>query len=310
MGRPGLHRGMARTSFFNEEVSSRCHFSRTCPLVRRLCTSNSPSSSSIFSLSSPASRRHTPQIRAWSGGSAQQIPGIITSGTDRRLLATKSPRLRVAVDVDEVLGRFLFALNQFCKDRYGMEYGVSDYWIYEFAKIWNCSQEHSNHIVHEFFKSQHFTEGIPVIPGALEALTRLSEAQYELVVVTSRQHVIQDVTLDWLDRHYGGLFQEVYFGNHFALEGKSRKKSDICKTIGAKVLIDDNPSYAQECAAAGINVLLYDWDGAYPWSKLPASGVVNKELIRVVRDWGEVEQELALLAPQLQQGEEEQQDGS
>ncbi len=29
----------------------------------------------------------------------------------------------------------------------------------------------------------------------------------ELVVVTSRQHVIQDVTLDWLDRHYGGLFQ-------------------------------------------------------------------------------------------------------
>jgi hypothetical protein len=23
--------------------------------------------------------------------------------------------------------------------------------------------------------------------------------------------------------------QEVYFGNHFALEGKSRKKSDICR---------------------------------------------------------------------------------
>lgn len=43
--------------------------------------------------------------------------------------------------------------------------------------------------------------------GALETLTRLSEANYELVVVTSRQHVIQDVTLDWLDKHYSGLFQ-------------------------------------------------------------------------------------------------------
>ncbi len=42
--------------------------------------------------------------------------------------------------------------------------------------------------------------------GALDTLTRMSES-YELVVVTSRQHVIQDVTLDWLDRHYGGLFQ-------------------------------------------------------------------------------------------------------
>ncbi|KXZ52461.1 hypothetical protein GPECTOR_9g505 [Gonium pectorale] len=198
-----------------------------------------------------------------------------------------------------MLGRFVFALNQFCRERYAMEYGVSDYWIYEFAKIWNCSQERSNQIVHEFFNSQHFTDGIPIIPGAPEALTRLSADQYELVVVTSRQHVIQDETLDWLDRHYPGLFQEVYFGNHFALEGTSRKKSDICKTIGAKVLIDDNPSYAQECAAAGINVLLYDWEGAYPWSKLPATGVRNRELITVVRNWEEVQSELALLAPRL-----------
>jgi hypothetical protein len=51
----------------------------------------------------------------------------------------------------------------------------------------------------------------------------------DLVVVTSRQHVIQDLTLEWLDRHYAGLFSEVYFGNHFALQGASRKKSDICK---------------------------------------------------------------------------------
>ena len=41
-----------------------------------------------------------------------------------------------------------------------------------------------------------------------------------------------------------------------------------CRTIGARLLIDDNPSYATECAAAGIHVLLYDWEGRYPWSKL------------------------------------------
>lgn len=32
-------------------------------------------------------------------------------------------------------------------------------------QIWNCSQDQSNHIVHEFFKSDHFNDGIPVIPG-------------------------------------------------------------------------------------------------------------------------------------------------
>jgi hypothetical protein len=142
------------------------------------------------------------------------------------------------------------------------------------VQIWNCSQDQSNHIVHEFFKSDHFNDGIPIIPGAAAAtpdrwqpllrpqlqpqlqppkaadqqpraahecppllllpagafdtLCSLSQ-NCDLVVVTSRQHVIQDLTLEWLDRHYAGLFEEVYFGNHFALQGASRKKSDICK---------------------------------------------------------------------------------
>lgn len=33
------------------------------------------------------------------------------------------------------------------------------------VQIWNCSQDQSNHIVHEFFKSDHFNDGIPIIPG-------------------------------------------------------------------------------------------------------------------------------------------------
>lgn len=233
--------------------------------------------------------------------------GVPTCGGDTLVLGTSNrgslasvsdsnQRVRVAVDVDEVLGRFVYTLNEFCKERYGMAYGVTDYWVYEFAKIWNCSQERSNHIVHEFFKSQHFNDGIPVIPGAYDALSRLA-VSHELVVVTSRQHVIQDVTLNWIDRHYRGLFQEVYFGNHFALEGTSRKKSDICRAIGASVLIDDNPAYARECAAAGINVLLYDWEDGYPWSKLQAGE--SSELITVVRDWDEVEAVLARLSADL-----------
>eukprot|EP00798_Chlamydomonas_sp_ICE-L_P024646 gene24646-10269_t len=76
------------------------------------------------------------------------------------------PKVRVAVDVDEVLGRFVYKLNQFCEEKYGMEYEVSDYWVYEYAKVWGCSPERSSEIVHDFLESRHFTEGIPVIPGA------------------------------------------------------------------------------------------------------------------------------------------------
>jgi hypothetical protein len=67
-----------------------------------------------------------------------------------------------------------------------------------------------------------------VLAGAYETLLRL-EAFCDLVVVTSRQHVIQQPTLEWLEAHFPAIFPEVHFGNHFALEGKSRKKSEICR---------------------------------------------------------------------------------
>ena len=47
----------------------------------------------------------------------------------------------------------------------------------------------------------------------------------------------------------------------------SAENSAMCRDIGATVLIDDNPRYAMECAAAGIDVLLYDWNDSYPWGK-------------------------------------------
>lgn len=34
-----------------------------------------------------------------------------------------------------VLGRFLHKLNGFCKDEYGLDVDISDYHVYEFAKV-------------------------------------------------------------------------------------------------------------------------------------------------------------------------------
>ena len=221
----------------------------------------------------------------------------------------------------------------------------------------------SNHIVHEFFNSRHFREGIPALPGrkplqvtstgcqctsdAVSAVLCFEEAHivrcherillmalfahvalpglcyvcqstlrhsstwskaclsimlqkgasracaccadaynilqrlkqnHDLVVVTSRQYAIQDATLQWLDMHFPGTFSSVHFGNHFAKAGASRKKSEICCDIGADVLIDDNPTYAHDCAQAGMQVLLFNWRLSYPWSVPPdqcASAVFN-----------------------------------
>ncbi|KAK8974943.1 hypothetical protein V6N11_066484 [Hibiscus sabdariffa] len=199
-------------------------------------------------------------------------------------------KIVVAVDVDEVLGNFVSALNKFIADRYSSNHSVSEYHVYEFFRIWNCSPDEADIRVHEFFKTPYFEKGIHPLPGSQMALHRLSRF-CSLSVVTSRQNVIKDHTIDWLEKHYPGLFQEIHFGNHFALDGMSRPKSEICRSLGAKILIDDNPRYALECAQIGIRVLLFDYENSYPWCK--TQSVEEHPLVTKVRNWEEVERQIA-----------------
>ncbi|BAT76936.1 hypothetical protein LR48_Vigan01g288100 [Vigna angularis] len=203
-----------------------------------------------------------------------------------------SQKLVVAVDVDEVLGNFVSALNKFIADRYSSNYSVSEYHVYEFCKIWNCSRDEADIRVHEFFKTPYFKSGIHPLPGAHTALQKLSRF-CSLSVVTSRQNAIKDHTIEWIEKNFPGLFHEIHFGNHFALDGVSRPKSEICRSLNAKVLIDDNPRYAIECANVGIRVLLFDYENSYPWCK--SESTEEHPLVTKVKNWDEVEQQLMSL---------------
>jgi len=72
------------------------------------------------------------------GASSMGIPSpAIHAGQQAKLLHVRYCVIMIATTnlARAVLGRFVYALNLFCKDRYGMDYAVEDYWIYEFAKV-------------------------------------------------------------------------------------------------------------------------------------------------------------------------------
>nr|XP_027067326.1 uncharacterized protein LOC113692920 [Coffea arabica] len=104
-------------------------------------------------------------------------------------------KIAVAVDVDEVLGNFVSALNRFVADRYSSNHSVSEYHVYEFCKIWNCSRDEADTRVHEFFKTSYFRTGIHPIPGARQALQNLSRF-CDLSIVTSRQMQLKNTQLN------------------------------------------------------------------------------------------------------------------
>ena len=94
---------------------------------------------------------------------------------------SSSKNLRVAVDVDEVLARFLHGLNMYVKDTHSMHYSEENYFEYNFARVWQCDQETSAQIVHAFFESEeHFRSGLEVLPGAKSALKSLKEKMMNL----------------------------------------------------------------------------------------------------------------------------------
>lgn len=64
----------------------------------------------------------------------------------------------------------------------------------------------------------------------------------------------------------------------------------ICRSLGATVLIDDNPRYALECAEVGIRVLLFDFENSYPWCK--TDSVDLHPLVTKVHNWEAVEKQL------------------
>ncbi|KAI8846808.1 hypothetical protein BC829DRAFT_418930 [Chytridium lagenaria] len=64
---------------------------------------------------------------------------------------------------------------------------------------------------------------------------------------------------------------------------QKRTKSQACREIGATILVDDSIEHAADCAASGIDVLLFDLDGAMPArnaSETVRNGVVVKEEAR------------------------------
>ncbi|CAI5967426.1 unnamed protein product [Closterium sp. NIES-64] len=176
---------------------------------------------------------------ATSGWSGEELIGYEGKGMQQRL--------RVAVDVDEVLGSFLSTLNLFCAEKYSVRHELHEFYVYDFMKVWKCSQEEANHRVHDFFKSAHFNDGIPIIPGAFDTLRRLSHFT-DLVVVTSRQHVIREPTLEWLDNHFPGVFSSGALRQSLRTRRHTPAQVRDVPELGAEVLIDDNPPYAMECA--------------------------------------------------------------
>jgi len=166
----------------------------------------------------------------------------------------------IAVDADDTVADSVPAFSDFSNERYGTNLKKTDFTHHDFLKIWGVSREEMT-ARWAAFDRIHGQGTILPLPGSQITLARLAR-RHSLHLVTYRHIGMIESTKRWLAMNFEGMFSGVHLcggeDGHIV-----RIKSEVCKEIGAEMIIEDHPLTAEQCAIEGIRVLLFD----QPWNR-------------------------------------------
>jgi len=190
----------------------------------------------------------------------------------------------IATDIDDVLAANAEGFVAFSNQQWGMNLRPEDY-SEQWAKVWQVDVAEVDRRSKIFHESQ-VVATYRHLPDGVAALERLKQ-DYDIVAVTSRQLTIRDSTRDWLDKYYGGIFDDVVFAGifdgAFADDLHLRTKADVFRRLKPAYVIDDQLKHCAAAADLGIKTVLF---GDYPWNQVDElpPGVTR------CRDWAAVEE--------------------
>lgn len=189
----------------------------------------------------------------------------------------------IAIDIDDVLAVENEAVRQFANARYGHAHTAADYLVPgEYWGYWEGVQQVDADEGRRRY-AEYLASGIKarmqVMDGAQRTLGELRR-RYDLVVVTSRDPLLVDITHAWLERHFPAHFRDIAFVAMKTGDVKG-SKAVVCRELGATYLIDDHPGHLKAAHDMGVEGILF---GHYGWS----ASVPLPETTRRARDWREV----------------------
>ena len=183
----------------------------------------------------------------------------------------------IAIDLDDVLSNHVEAFVNFSNSHYGTNLTIEDY-EEDWPEMWQVSLAETKKRAYEF-NVPEVIASFEVKKESIAALLKLKE-NYDLYIITTRFEHLKDITNEWIDKYFPGIFKEVRLIPFWFSKNKLTK-ADICKQIGAKYLVDDHSSHCYKAAEAGIEVVLF---GDYSWNRHASL----KKGISRCKNWNEV----------------------
>ncbi|MEK6760665.1 MAG: hypothetical protein AABX93_01955 [Nanoarchaeota archaeon] len=185
--------------------------------------------------------------------------------------------MKIAIDCDDVLVDFIGTFVRFHNENYGTNLTRDDFHTFSFSKILGIGFDEGKRKSIEFMESLDLWNAEP-INHSREVLEKIKNSGNSLYLVTSRPELMGRITEEWLDRNFPNLFLEIYFSRSAYTNSLMPNKANICKQIGAKVLVEDNPDHLINLNET--EALLYD----APWNKNH-----QQENVTRVHSWKDIE---------------------
>jgi len=183
----------------------------------------------------------------------------------------------IALDLDGVLADVTPIINEWHNETYGTNFTTEQLFSKDYRDIWQVSREEEITRGRKFFESPYFWKIQPVA-GAQRGITKLAKGN-KLVVVTARYLGMRTKSLIWIARNFDDLIDEIYFTGEWFETRTEKTKEKLCRELGVDLIIEDNLTYARQCAVNGTKALLLDY---------PNNKSVELEGIRRVKSWEEI----------------------
>ena len=169
---------------------------------------------------------------------------------------------RAAIDIDEVLVKFLFPMAN--HHRKVHKIWSKPKYRYVYREIFEVDEPTSQKMVHEFYQSKDFMNLTP-IRGSQKATFNLKERYDKMYVLTGRQDVVREETEAWIDTYFPGVFDDVILTNSYT--PNEIQKVDICRALNIGLIIDDNKAICDKCIENDVRALNFIGDEhvIYPW---------------------------------------------
>ena len=191
-------------------------------------------------------------------------------------LIEQSTKPDIVVDIDEVLADSLHAMLKWYNQKYHTNFEWKKCYTYKLWNVFNTSKEENALRFNKFFEECNL-ETIRPVEGSQEGIDRIHKIA-NIHVVTGRNDGQIEYTKSWLKKHFHEKFSSIEFTSHYYTE-KPVKKSEVCKRLNAKIIIEDDLEHAIDCANHGVKVILLN----RPWNQTAE----NKDIIRV-DSWEEI----------------------